>query len=135
MLTEPRQLSDFEGRWRVSRRIRPREGPGARFEGHAEWTDAQAGLIYRETGTMTLEGQIPMQAERRYLWTPELAVHFDDGRFFHRVPPVGGATDHWCDPDTYRGRYEFDSWPFFRVTWQVTGPRKDYLSITEYTPC
>ena len=81
---------------------------------------------------MTLEGHSPMQAERRYFWADDLSVFFEDGRFFHRVPAVGGQTDHWCQPDRYHGTYDFTEWPQFNVKWDVNGPRKDYRSATQY---
>jgi hypothetical protein len=73
-----------------------------------------------------------MLAERRYVWHPDLSVHFDDGRFFHKIPQEGGATDHWCDPDSYEGCYDFSKWPDFGVTWRVTGPRKSYRMHSLY---
>jgi hypothetical protein len=132
MPTDPRQLSDFEGRWRLSRRIVQDAGTEARFEGQAVWSPDAECLIYRETGTLTVTGQPPMQAERRYRWHPDLCVHFDDGRFFHRVPAQGGETDHWCDPDSYHVRYDFSAWPDFEVIWLVSGPRKSYRMFSRY---
>lgn len=132
-MTDPRQLADFEGSWSLYRRITPQHGPGAIFEGTAVWSPVKDGLDYVEQGIMQLEGQPAMQAERRYLWSDDLSVFFEDGRFFHAVPAQGGETDHWCDPDMYKGSYDFTQWPQFEVKWRVTGPRKDYLSQTLYT--
>lgn len=129
---DPRVLADFRGDWRVHREIAQARGPGARFEGIARWGEADGGLSYVETGTMTLAGQPPMAAERRYFWTEDLSVLFDDGRFFHRVPAAGGTAQHWCDPDSYTLVYDFDAWPDFTVDWRVTGPRKDYRAHTAY---
>lgn len=130
---DQRVLADFEGYWRVVRHIFPAQGPEARFEGTAVWEVVPKGLSYLEQGLMTLAGQPPMQAERRYLWTENLSVHFDDGRFFHQVPVHGGVAKHWCDPDSYELTYDFTCWPGFRVKWHVIGPRKDYRAETEYT--
>ena len=132
-MTELRTLSDFEGAWALHRRISPRQGVGAIFEGTAVWSRIKDGLAYVETGLIQLEGQMPMQAERRYFWSEDLCVYFEDGRFFHTVPSQGGQSDHWCDPDMYIGTYDFTRWPDFEVTWQVTGPKKDYLLQTLYT--
>lgn len=129
-----RRLEDFLGRWTVERVITPAEGPDARFEGTAEWTRAEGGATYAESGKLLILGQPPMQAERRYFWHDDLGVDFDDGRFFHRVPPEGGETEHHCAPDLYRVRYDFTGWPQFDVTWRVTGPRKDYLMRSSYRP-
>lgn len=129
---EPRQLRDFEGHWSLSRRILQDKGPEAQFAGQALWTPEADRLIYRETGTLTVAGQLPMRAERCYHWHEGLRVHFDDGRFFHTVPPEGGETTHWCDPDSYHGRYDFTQWPAFEVTWRVTGPQKSYRMHSLY---
>ena len=53
---------------------------------------------------------------------------------FHRVPPLGGDSGHWCDPDQYDGSYDFSAWPAFTVTWSVRGPRKAYLMSSRYDP-
>lgn len=130
--SEPRRLADFEGRWSLVRSIVHDHAPEARFEGEAFWAPDAGRLIYRESGVLTVPGQPPMQAERSYHWHHDLSVHFDDGRFFHKVPPAGGATEHWCDPDSYAGRYDFSGWPGFEVTWQVSGPRKSYRMCSLY---
>jgi len=80
-----------------------------------------------------MPGQVPMTAVRRYIWQPDLTVWFDDGRFFHQVPGRGGQTQHWCDPDMYKVAYDFTHWPQFQVTWEVSGPRKDYRMVSQYT--
>lgn len=124
-----RQLADFLGQWALSRRIVPAVGPEAQFEGTAVWT---ADGAYTEEGLLRVDGQPPMRAERRYTWDAELTVYFEDGRFFHRVPPAGGATGHWCDPDQYDVTYDFALWPRFEVRWRVVGPRKNYEMISHY---
>lgn len=126
-----RVLSDFTGRWALSRRIVPVTGAEARFEGVAEWRLEGA---YEERGVLSVQGQPPMQAERRYRWDADLSVYFEDGRFFHKVPPLGGETGHWCDPDQYDVVYDFGTWPRWQVSWQVLGPRKNYEMISDYSP-
>ena len=111
----PRRLQDFEGAWRFARVITHADGRVAEVTGRALWRPEGAGLAYREAGEMRMPGFPPMQVERRYLWDAALAVRFADGRFFHNVPPEGGATAHWCDPDQYDGSYDFSDWPRFRV--------------------
>lgn len=128
-----RSLADFAGRWRLSREITHGDGSRATFEGVAEWRPDPRGLAYRESGTLTMEGGGAFHAERAYLWKPDLSVWFTDGRFFHQVPPRGGETGHWCDPDRYDGRYDFAGWPAFTVRWRVTGPRKSYRMLSRYT--
>ncbi|QEW20159.1 hypothetical protein LA6_002353 [Marinibacterium anthonyi] len=127
-----RVLEEFAGTWTVSRRILQDDGPEAGFEGQAVWTPQDGGLAYVETGLLTIAGQGRFAAERRYFWDADLRVHFDDGRFFHQVPPEGGRTGHWCDPDQYDVEYDFADWPAFTTTWQVRGPRKSYRMTTGY---
>ena len=128
-----RALADFEGRWSLQRHITHDAAAPARFVGQAVWSPHDGGMTYRETGVLTIEGAPPMPSERRYWWAPDLSVYFDDGRFFHRVPALGGDTAHWCDPDQYEVRYTFDLWPEFQVEWQVSGPRKSYRMHSSYS--
>ncbi len=132
MAEQARVLKDFEGEWRVLRRISNADGPDSRFDGRAVWTAGEDGLHYLETGHLSISGHKPFEAERRYFWAPDLSVYFDDGRFFHQVPATGGATGHWCDPDQYDGDYDFTGWPAFKVQWSVKGPRKNYTMVSEY---
>lgn len=121
-----RVLADFLGDWIIERDIQHQGGADARFEGKATWSPQSDALIYRESGWLSLPGQAPVAAHQRHIWQADLVVSFADGRFFHQVPCAGGATSHWCAPDQYDGVYDFTSWPEFRVTWHVTGPRKAY---------
>jgi hypothetical protein len=130
----PRRLQDFEGAWAFTREVVEADGRHATVTGRAVWLRDGAGLAYTETGEMRIEGHAPMQVERRYSWDSDLAVSFEDGRFFHHVPPEGGETAHWCDPDQYDGAYDFGAWPEFTVTWRVRGPRKAYRMVTRYRP-
>ncbi|MDA7424513.1 DUF6314 family protein [Thalassococcus lentus] len=130
----PVELSDFFGEWRIDRDIRQHSGGAGRFEGTAVWTPEAGGAVYTETGFLSLPGQGRFQAERSYVWDHDLRVCFDDGRFFHQVPPKGGEAAHWCDPDQYDASYDFDSWPNWSCTWRVQGPRKDYTMISRYSP-
>lgn len=130
----PRVLADFAGRWSLEREITPAVGPSASFRGQAVWSPDGNALRYVEEGQMQIEGHAAMQATRSYLWLPDLTVQFDDGRFFHQVPAMGGETGHWCDPDQYAVQYDFSRWPRFEVSWQVHGPRKDYRMLSRYAP-
>ncbi len=132
MRERARGLRDFTGRWTLQRVIEHADGTHARFDGHAVWSEDGEGLMQEETGALRIGDGKPVTATRRYLWRPELAVHFDDGRFFHDVPPFGGETAHWCAPDQYDGVYAFPSWTEFRVTWHVAGPRKSYRMESLY---
>jgi hypothetical protein len=126
-----RRLSDFLGQWRLEKDIRQADGGSARFEGTATW-DADG--LYQETGLLRLASGDQMRAERRYLWRAPLAVYFEDGRFFHEVPPEGGEAYHHCAPDDYRVHYDFSDWPRWIAVWQVAGPRKGYEMSCLYVP-
>lgn len=113
-------------------------GQGGHLVGEAAF-EAQAAdqLIYRETGTLTLATGAQMMAQRSYRWVFDrdaVAVMFDDGRAFHSFVPSGHAagTDHPCGDDFYTVRYDFTLWPCWRAVWTVTGPRKNYVSVTQY---
>ena len=131
-------LQDFQGLWRLERQITDARGPDAVFTGTADFSPDDAGLTLHESGRLELAGQGGFQAERRYLWRPDgagIAVLFADGRDFHRFDPawVEAEADHWCDPDTYKVRYDFREWPRWQAEWRVTGPRKDYVMRSLYT--
>ncbi|MFD1194249.1 DUF6314 family protein [Seohaeicola saemankumensis] len=132
-------LMDFEGRWRLDRQITDTRGADALFTGWAVFAADAEGLDLHEAGRLELKGQGGFQAERRYLWRQDgagIAVLFADGRAFHRFDPAArtALADHWCDPDTYEVRYDFSGWPVWRAEWRVTGPRKDYVMTSVYTP-
>lgn len=132
------RLTDFNGLWRLTRIIREASGQEARFSGEARFAPDDAGLCYDESGELTLPGQAPVRAMRRYLWRPGagggIEVLFDDGRPFHRIAPgMARPQDrHHCDPDLYEVTYDFANWPEWRAQWRVRGPRKDYTLVSTY---
>ena len=127
-----RSLADFIGSWSVSRQITHHGGPNAQLTGTAVWRLIRGGALYHETGQLKIAGQGAMTAEQRYIWRDDLSVWFDETRFFHNVPVLGGAVGHFCSPDQYDGTYDFSRWPVWSVTWDVSGPRKAYRSVTSY---
>jgi hypothetical protein len=127
----------FEGQWRLERQIDDRRaGHTAQFSGVARIVRDAEGWAYAERGRLCLPGQAAIQAERRYQWRPRsdtvIAVHFDDGRFFHDMPLAGGTAAHWCDPDQYDVTYDFTGWPLWSSLWVVRGPRKAYQMMSRY---
>lgn len=126
-----RSLIDFMGHWTLTRSIAHADGTEGRFEGTAVWTPDGEGARYHETGHLILP-QARFAAERRYTWDADLNVFFEDGRFFHAVPRVGGEAAHWCDPDQYDVSYDFSTWPRWSCRWQVLGPRKNYVMTSVY---
>lgn len=132
-----RTLEDFIGSYNVSRVIEDaRADATSRFEGQAEITLSPNGALYSETGALII-GDQRFEAERQYLWAKDagkILVSFEDGRAFHDFDPnLGGqASEHLCGEDMYRGGYDFSEWSCWAVTWNVLGPRKDYVSTTWY---
>lgn len=131
------KLSDFEGKWLVDRMIRDRLGKTeGRFEGRAVFQRAEAGLAYREEGTLRLKPGPEMKAVRDYFWRERgerIGVDFGDGRPFHDFDPAAPEARHNCPPDDYHVRYDFSAWPDWRAVWVVSGPRKDYTMISRYS--
>jgi len=128
-------LFDYlRGNWALSRSITDRlGGEDGDFAGSAVFEGNGPTLLYSESGTLTL-GETEMVAERRYRWdcaADGADVLYDDGRAFHSFTLAAPEASHLCGKDWYRGRYIFgpDRW---QVTWQVTGPAKNYTSISVY---
>lgn len=130
-------LNDFEGCWRLTRRIEDRRaGLTGSLEGEARWQADEAGLRLTESGLLSYGNGAPMRAERCYLWRAEaggIATYFEDGRPFHWFSVEQTDALHDCPPDTYRVRYDFADWPRWSAEWRVTGPRKDYLMQSHYS--
>ncbi|MFT5067281.1 MAG: hypothetical protein ACJAXK_003223 [Yoonia sp.] len=131
-------LADFLGDWQLTRQITDAlHGQDGQLVGHARFVTDGAGLRYEEHGQLTLASGAVLQADRAYLWGADaggIAVRFADGTAFHQFDPVGqvSGTTHLCGDDTYNVAYDFDRWPDWSATWDVTGPRKDYRSISHY---
>ena len=128
------ELWEFEGKWQIRRRIEDAlSGQEGRFSGIAQFERDDLGLRYSERGVLEMGG-VSMEAERAYSWRSGangIEVYFDDGRFFHRIDESSEAA-HWCDPDQYDVIYEFAGWPKWSAQWRVSGPRKDYVMVSEY---
>lgn len=133
-----RRLTDFEGTWRLERQIDDAlTGQTGHFTGLASFEAARGGLRYTEDGTLEL-GAARFAATRSYMWRAAgelVAVEFEDGRFFHDFDPAAPAPSahHDCAPDVYDVRYDFSAWPKWRAVWAVKGPRKNYVSTSQYT--
>ena len=130
------RLSDFEGTWQIARRIRDRRaGATGLFEGVATFSHRADGLAYREEGALRIGDGPAMTAIRGYLWREEagrIFVDHADGRRFHDFDPAHPEARHACAPDQYLVRYDFSRWPAWQAEWTVTGPRKDYVMLSEY---
>ena len=131
-------LSKFIGLYDIERIIDDRiASVPSRFEGRAMLSMSPRGAVYFETGALILDGK-RFEAERSYLWYEDggrIGVCFADGCEFHNFDPVAGgqATTHLCGADLYQGSYDLSDWPRWSVTWEASGPRKNYRSVTSYT--
>lgn len=132
--------TDFRGDWHLKRVITDRlGGMDGTLSGLATFTGAGDALIYDETGRLALASGPVMEATRRYLWSFDaeiVSVRFSDGAEFHTFSPIGAAigTTHLCGADLYDVTYDFREWPVWTATWSVKGPRKDYTSVSRYSP-
>jgi hypothetical protein len=137
-------FSQLAGGWDFLRTV-----PGqASMRGKAVFsviTDLPDALAYHETGCLVLaDGQTFEAAQRyRYCRRPEgFAIMFgrDPDRLFQTVilaregDALAAEASHLCPPDRYRSLYRFDcATGGFSIRHAVTGPRKEYAIITEYT--
>ena len=129
------EMEDFTGcLWAISRQIIDHtQDAKLTFIGRCEVSDGW----YQETGQMVLPDGQSLSSTRRYRWGATLEgvdVHFDDGRFFHRIDLAHASAQarHFCDPDDYEVSYEFTQWPVWTSLWKVKGPRKDYEMDSSY---
>jgi hypothetical protein len=109
---------------------------------------------YCEQGTMqwSLMPE-PQPVSQRYHWLFDkrergaASVFFHDtGMLFHTLDFASAeaegeaarvSVEHFCSPDTYAGAFALRDTRShartLRVTWKVRGPKKDYVSTTDYT--
>lgn len=125
------------GNWSVNRAIDDRTAlQQGTFAGTAQFSGEDHTLHYREEGSLSFAGT-QMRAERRYRWHcdgNQADVFYEDGTLFHQFAVTDGtaSAEHLCGQDLYRGDYTFRSADTWEVTWRVSGPRKDYTSVTTY---
>lgn len=126
----PTLLSDFEGRWELSRTILQSNGDTFSFKGEAKFVRHNMAMLYQEDGYVTAPNGYVMPAQRHYIWQQASAnkfeVLFDDGRYFHSFSALEPNAKHLCGDDLYTVNYQFSKWPTWSSKWQVKGPRKDY---------
>lgn len=132
-----RDLQAFlNGRWRIARRISDaRAELMGRLTGWSVFTPSADGLIHDETGDLNF-GAYRGPVTRRYHLIADGSstgiVRHADGSLFHALDLASGMADilHACGDDRYRGRYRVLDESRFTVSWQVTGPRKQYRLAT-----
>ena len=131
-------LWSLAGQWSLDRQIRHADGRENSFIGKAVFTRSGSRLIQEESGLLRFDDKA-LEARQRLVWKQEgssLRVQFADMRPFHEIPM--GVADpeavHDCPPDRYHVAYDFAHWPIWRSVWTVTGPHKDYIMRSTYTP-
>lgn len=131
-------LTEFVGKWRLTRDIQEHTGGITTFSGEAVLSESDAQLEYRESGRVTLANSKTIHAERIYIWrnglNGQIDVYFADKRFFHSFSADKPYAEHLCGNDLYKVTYDFTRWPVWESVWQVKGPRKDYTMVSHYAP-
>ena len=137
----PTGLLDFLGTWRMARRIEDAlSGEVSSLNGTAQFSGNGSLLDYREEGLLDIGDGGQLTATQRHVWRAghggQVEIAFSDGRPFHHFPlgKVFAEAEHQCPPDTYLATYDFSGWPNWAVAWRVSGPRKSYRMLTNYTP-
>jgi len=133
-------FDQLHGSWLLDRRI----GEEATMRGTAKFEWYQQGhLSYKESGRFVLKSGTSHEAYRSYIYSrlPNgFRVWFDEPepRLFHEVHlnQVGdsllGKAIHNCGSDEYETHYRFSPNASFCITHYVKGPKKNYVSITEF---
>lgn len=130
-------FSLLEGEWQQERTITS----GGHYTGKANFTRLdEITLIYREEGTLTLEGGYTNTVHRDYIFKREddrIGVYFAEKppRLFHHLTFDSQAlakAEHLCSPDTYQSAYRIINPDSFTISHDVTGPRKNYTMVTHY---
>lgn len=131
-IDDPRTLV---GEWRLRRWIDDRAaGESHELEGLLEVREVADGhLGWRESLVWPRpEGLVEVGRELGVVRTQEgWWVRFSDGRDFHPWLP-GEQVVHPCSPDTYAGLVTGDT-ARWMVTWEVSGPAKDYTMTSTMT--
>ncbi|MCY4151128.1 MAG: DUF6314 family protein [Aestuariivita sp.] len=128
-------LPDFCRQWTINRRILMSNKPYGTFIGSVTFSPLNDETQrYLESGTLHVPTTSSLAANRIYVWDRNLRIFFEDGCFFHQILTDGEEIRYECGSDRYRGRYNFDAWPIWEVTWSVTGPRKNYQLSSLYRP-
>jgi hypothetical protein len=134
----PDTFAFLRGRWGVQRRLADhRSGTSGTFTGDAEFaaTDDPAVLSYVERGELRFGGHVgPATRTLVLIGRPGGAadVRYADGREFYRLDLGPGCcqAEHRCGRDHYAVTYRVLAHDLLEESWRVTGPRKDYDSVT-----
>ena len=129
--------SDIIGEWKITRSIEDKLNQKKfELEGLATFTNNESLYHYNETGIMKSE-LFQSKVHQDYLWVITLEgwkINFADGSHFHDLVLANKEQHvyHKCLKDIYRGEFLLNLPNEIKVLWNVSGPRKDYVSHTYY---
>ena len=128
----------FTGSWALQRDIDDRrQGQSGHLVGQADFTPEKWGLLYRESGQMTLGASVT-EAFRQYRYSfprpGHVEIGFEDGRLLLALDLTDetATATHLCGADSYAAQVALLDETTWRATWHVTGPRKDYTLVSRY---
>jgi len=129
--------SDIIGEWEITRNIEDKLNQKKfELEGLGNFTDNDELYHYSEVGLLKSDS-FHSKAHQDYIWIIKpkgWKINFSDGSYFHDLELVNSEQRvyHECGNDVYRGEFLLSLPNDFKVTWNVSGPRKDYISHTYY---
>lgn len=112
--------------------------------GYAVFTPSEPNrLTYREDLTLSCDGQentYPVYQDYGYHYDPHqnlMTKQFSNGRDFYPLIFDSDFTHatgtHRCLEDLYQAKYTFMDQQNFELIYRVTGPKKNYCLITQFT--
>ena len=129
--------SDIIGKWKIIRYIEDKLNQ-KNFEllGSATFVDKDSLYQYNESGVLKSDS-FQSKAHQDYVWIlkPDgWKINFSDGSYFHDLALANEEQHvyHKCINDIYNGKYILNLPNEFDIKWNVSGPRKEYLSHTYY---
>ena len=123
--------SDIIGEWKITRYIEDKLNQ-RKFElfGNATFVDKYSLFQYNESGVLKSDS-FESKAHQDYIWIlkPDgWKSHFHDLALANEEQHVY----HKCINDIYIGKYILNLPNKFNIKWNVSGPRKEYISHTYY---
>jgi len=131
------QHSDILGQWELTRNIKDKLNDKIfNLIGISIFTENNASYVCNETGIIKSDN-FQSKAHQTYSWLLKpkgWEISFLNGNFFHDLELVmcDQQVYHKCNNDIYRGFFKLNLPTDFSVTWNVSGPRKDYQSQSYY---
>jgi hypothetical protein len=131
------QHSDILGQWELTRNIKDKLNDKTfNLIGISIFTENNASYVCNETGIIKSDN-FQSKAHQTYNWLLKpkgWEISFLNGNFFHDLELVmcDQQVYHKCNNDIYRGLFKLNLPTDFSVTWNVSGPRKDYQSQSYY---